>query len=141
MKTVGVGVSISESVMTCFFWAARARALGFHEGVESLGVHREAAFARHEFREVEREALLVIEFECEGAGDVSLCGSFVEKLDTPIEGFVEGFLFDFQDILDVFLLGTDFGEDIAHRAGEDIDELVEEWRAEAEGAAVADSAA
>ena len=118
-----------------------ARALGFHEGVESLGVHREAAFARHELGEVEREALLVIEFECEGAGDVSLCCGIIEKLYAPVEGFVEGFLFDFQDIFDVFLFRADFGEDIAHRAGEDIDELVEEWRAETERAAVADGAA
>ena len=41
----------------------------------------------------------------------------------------------------MFLLGADFGEDIAHRAGEDINELVEKWGAEAEGAAVADGAA
>ena len=118
-----------------------ARALGLHEGVESLRVHRETAFARHEFGEVERKPLLVVELEREGAGDVSLCGSFVEKLDTPIERFVEGFLFELQDILDVFLLGADFRENIAHRAGEDIDELVEEWGAEAERTAVADGAA
>ena len=41
----------------------------------------------------------------------------------------------------MFLLGADFGENIAHRAGEDIDELVEKWRAEAERTAVADGAA
>ena len=50
-----------------FLGGARTGTLGFHEGVESLGIHREAAFARHEFREVEREALFVVEFEREGA--------------------------------------------------------------------------
>ena len=41
----------------------------------------------------------------------------------------------------MFLLRAEFGEDIAHGAGEDIDELVEERLVQAERAAVADGAA
>ena len=45
------------------------------------------------------------------------------------------------DLLDVVLFGAEFGEDVAHRVGQDGDQLVEERLVEAEGAAVADGAA
>ena len=64
-----------------------------------------------------------------------------EQLDSPIQRLIKRLLLALDDLLDVVLLGADFGEDIAHRVGQDGDQLVEERLVEAERAAVADGAA
>ena len=119
-------------------------ALLLHEHLESRRVYGEAAFASEEFGEVEREAVGVVEFENEVAGE-GFSGEagdlFLEEFHAPVEGSVEGFFFDADDVFDVGLAGADFGEDVAHRLGEDADEFVEEGFVEAECAPVADGAA
>ena len=58
-----------------------------------------------------------------------------------IQRLVKRLLFALDDLLDVVLLGAEFGEDVAHGFGQDGHQLVEERFVEAEGAAVADGAA
>ena len=65
----------------------------------------------------------------------------LEEFDAFIQRPVERLLLALQHFLHVLLLRADFGEDIAHCPGEDVDELVEERFVEAEGAAVAHGAA
>ena len=65
----------------------------------------------------------------------------MEYLNSPIQRLIKRLLLALDDLLDVVLLGAEFGEDVAHRLGQDGDELVEERLVEAEGAAVADGAA
>ena len=65
----------------------------------------------------------------------------MKQLDAPIQRLIKRLLLPLQHFLHVLLLRADFGEDVAHRAGEDVDELVEERLVETERAAVAHGAA
>ena len=77
----GVLVSIWESSMTSFFCAAAgAGALLFHQLFEPGDVHRQAALARHQFGQVERETVGVVEFEGKFAG-LSRCRPLQAGLD------------------------------------------------------------
>ncbi len=67
--------------------------------------------------------------------------SLLEQLDPSIERLVKRLFLAPQRFLDVLLLRADFGKDIAHRSGEDIDELEEERLVKSERASVADGAA
>ena len=67
---MGFFVSTSESSMICLLLrGAGAGALLFHELFKTGRVHGQPALAGHEFGEVEREAVGVVELEGEVAGD------------------------------------------------------------------------
>ena len=140
-----VGTDVGKGDDLLLLRRARAVALFFHQLLETGAVDGQAAFAGHELREVEREALLVIEAEGDsardGAADLELAGFVFEEGDALVEGAVEGFFFDADHVGDHGTAGADFREDVAHRFGEHADELVEETVLQAERAAVADRAA
>ena len=85
----------------------------------------------------------------EGAGNCARGGRaprqtsnlLVEEGDAFVQCLVETLLLQLEHILHVLLAGADFGEDLAHRRGEHVHELVEERLVEAERAAVAHRAA
>src|SRR4030095_10185590 len=55
----------------------------------------------------------------------------VEQLGSDIESLVKGFLLAFERALDLRLLSAQLGEEIAHRQGEDLDQLIKERFVEA----------
>ena len=65
----------------------------------------------------------------------------VEQLDAGVERLLKRLLFPPQHILDVLLLFPNLGKNIAHRSSKNIHELVEERRAESQGASVANRSA
>ncbi len=64
-----------------------------------------------------------------------------EEADSAIERAVEGIFLGLEGGLDGVLAGAEFGKDIPELPCDDLDEFVEEWFGESEGAAVADGAA
>ena len=77
-----------------FLRCPRPFPLLFHEDFESGGIHAQAGLAGHQFGEIEREAVCVVEFEGKFAGEflaLQLGGFFVEHLDPVIKCPVEGF--------------------------------------------------
>ena len=140
-----VGADVGERDDFLLLRRAGPVTLLFHQLLETGAVDGQAAFAGHELGEVEREALLVIEAEGDGARDgaagLELVGLVFKEGDALVEGAVEGFFFDADDVGDHRAAGADFREDVAHRLGEHADELMEEAVLQAERAAVADRAA
>ena len=140
-----VGADVGKGDDLLLLRGAGAVALLFHQLLETGAVDGQAAFAGHELGEVEREALLVIEAEGDGARDgaagLELAGFVFEEGDTLVERAVEGLFLDADDVGDHRTAGADLREDVAHRVGEHADELVEEAVLQAERAAVADRAA
>ena len=65
----------------------------------------------------------------------------LKQLNTAIERFVKRLFLQLDHVLDMLLLGADFGEDVAHRGGEHVHEFVEEWFVETQRAAIAHRAA
>ena len=102
----------------------RAGALFFHVVLEGGFIHVESAFAGHELGEVQGEAVGVVEFEGEFAGEFvrfvgflvlfELFGFASEEFDASVEGFAEGFFFGAYGFLDEFLALGEFGEGGAH---------------------------
>ena len=114
--------------------------------VEALDVYGVALFGRDQFREVDGEAVGVIEHEGVGAGHhlgSGVLGHVVfEHADTAVQGAQEGVLFFLDHIGDELLLGLQFGIGLAHIGHQLGDEAAEEGLGEAqEGVAVAHGAA
>ena len=125
-----IGTDVGKGDDLLLLRGAGAVALLFHQLLETGAVDGQAAFAGHELGEVEREALLVIEAEGDGSRDgaagLELVGLVFKEGDALVEGAVEGFFFDADDVSDHRAAGADFREDVAHRLGEHADELMEE---------------
>ena len=68
----------------------RALALLIHQFFESSDVNRKAALPRHEFCQIERKPLLVVQSKRELAGD-RICRPdlALEQFEAAIEGFVK----------------------------------------------------
>ena len=119
--------------------------LFFHQLLEASDVDGESTFAGHQLREVEREALLIIQAEGEGASDgassLELGRLVLEERDALIERTVKRFFFVANDFRDNRAARADFGEDVAHGVGKNVHQFVEEAMAKAEGTAVTHRAA
>ena len=124
---------------------AGTSALLLHEPVEARRVDGQPAFTRHQFRQIQRETLFVIETESKRVGNPTARADAIrlgfEQGDAFIEGTVESFLLATQNLFDVGLLGPQFGEDIAHGVSEHAGEFVEKGFVESERPTVAHGAA
>src|ERR1017187_7542876 len=84
--------------------------------------------------------------DCEGAvgsargghGPQQSTDLLLEQRQTPIQRLIKRLLFALDDLLDIVLLGADFGEDVAHRIRQHGYQLVKERLMEAQGAPIAD---
>ena len=140
-----VGPNVGKGDDLFLLRGAGAGALLFHQFLKAGPIHSQAAFTGHQLGEVEREALLVIEAEGDGtrngAARREFAGFVFKQGDALIKGAIKGFFFDADHVGHHRAAGADLREDVAHRLGEDADELMEEAVLQAERTAVADRAA
>ena len=117
----------------------------FHRGREAVGIHTHAARAQHVLREVEREAVGVVELEGDVARELvalaEAARGFVEQLEAAVEHRLEARLFELQRFGRQRRRAHDFGEGLAHRVDERGDQLVQQRLLAADDVRVAHRAA
>lgn len=131
--------------------AARLLALAIHGGVEGGLVDDDVVLAAHVLREVEREAVGIVQLEGEFAvehplflilaGGLELAQRAVEDRHAVLDGLEEAGLFGAQHIDHAVARFAQFGVGLAHFLDEIVHQLVEERGAAAQLVAVADGAA
>src|SRR2546425_985915 len=94
---------------------ARAPPLRRERALEAVGVHRLAALGRDHLREVEREAVGVVQLERLLAGDDLRTLQFVQPREPALDGLEEAVLLGARHLLDVHALRAELGIDIGHR--------------------------
>ncbi len=152
------GLDLGEFDDLLLLRGAGAGLLLFHELVEAGDINGQAALAGHQLSEVEGKAVGVVEQERKASGNLLNNGSLartricdcwnlrersvlVEQFNPPIQRLIKRLLFPLDDLLDMVLLGAEFGEDVAHGFSQDGHQLIEERFVEAQGAAISDGAA
>jgi hypothetical protein len=122
---------------------AARRLLLFHRGVEAGLVHRHAALAADVLRQVEREAVGVVQLEGDVAGQHLLAAGQrrVQDLHAVGERLVEALFLRLQHVHHALLGGLQVRIGLAHQLDQVGHQLVEERRLLAQLVAVADGAA
>src|SRR2546423_3945690 len=147
-----------------FLRASRASALLFHQLFKPNRVNGESTLASHQFGQVERKAIGVIEFEGKTSRNDrrqrsrSLVDNFTinennwrlqklalqnllsKKLQAPIQRLIKRLFLSSQHFFDVLLHGANFGENIPDFFGNDRNELVKKRLVEFKYATVANCA-